>query len=942
MKLKSLAQGLVIAGLASHVLAQEAQRIEITGSSIKRIQAEGALPVQIIRAADLEKQGISNAEQLVAILPSNGNGVDNMVSNQGGDFLNSLLFSGRGANNGSSGVSLRGLGAQNTLVLLNGRRISSHGLNGKSVDLNTIPLSAIDRIEILKDGASAIYGTDAIGGVMNFILKRDYNGLEISGFADFTQGGGGDIVKGSVTYGAGALDRDGFNFLASVALDSNTRLRGSQRDFHNGYQPERGLAPDTTGTPFATINAAGGTALPAAFTLPGSTQSYNRTNLLALDQLGVAPGNLSCNSIANTYLYRGDITGATNNNASCVYDYGKDWSLMQPVDRINLVSRGSFRLGADHTAYLELIASQTKSAVEYTPNQITAVARGANYPAFITNAQGQQVRSPYYLDLTGIVPGYNNQAPIRLRWRCLDCGPRQQDTTSDTYRLLAGFEGVFGNWDYKFGLSRARSKAETVLGDGNLYEARFKAAMETGLINPFLLPGQSQTAQAIALINSTKAIGVKLYGGSSTVTQVDGTVSGEVFKLPAGPLSAAVGFDVRKESFDFRNQQPAEAIIGVGSPASLPKVDRDIKALFAELNVPIVKGLEAQLAVRSDRYSDFGSSTNPKIALSYRPNNTLLLRGSFNKGFHAPDFGPLYEGGNTGQFNSDVNDPNANCPSAGAGFCAIRPGTLSGGNPSLKPEKSKQWSIGFVVSPTDWMSASVDFFNVEITDRISNRTPQEVLALNLPEFIVRDAPVALGGDGNNATIDFVRAGWINVAGDKVQGADINLAFNFKNDIGRWTAGIDGTWLKSYKSRKSDSEPWSERVGEFGDFDWLWDLRLRWKHTATFGFARGDWSTTLTQVYKSGYKSEVDGYGSGVILQDLGFPSKIKAYTLYNVSASYTGIKNTTLTAGITNLFDKDPPFSNHNVDNVAGAGWDGRVGDPRGRAFNVKLTHKFF
>ena len=942
MKLKSLAQGLVIAGLASHVLAQETQRVEITGSSIKRVQAEGALPVQIIRAADLEKQGISNAEQLVAILPSNGNGVDNMVSNQGGDFLNSLLFSGRGANNGSSGVSLRGLGAQNTLVLLNGRRVSTHGLNGKSVDLNTIPLSAIDRIEILKDGASAIYGTDAIGGVMNFILKRDYRGLEVSGFADFTQDGGGDIVKGSVTYGAGALDRDGFNFLASVAVDSNSRLRGSQRDFHNGYQPERGLAPDTTGTPYATINAAAGTALPASFKLPGDPQSYNRTNPLALDQVGAAPGNLSCNSIANTYLYRGDITGFNNNNRSCVYDYGKDWSLMQPVDRINLVSRGSFRLGADHTAYLELIASQTKSAVEYTPNQITTAARGANYPAFITNAQGQQVRSPYYVDLTGIVPGYNNQAPIRIRWRCLDCGPRQQDTTSDTYRLLAGFEGSFGNWDYKFGLSRGRSKAETVLGDGNLYEARFKAAMDTGLINPFLLPGQSQTAQALALIDGAKAAGVKLYGGNSTVTQVDGTVSGEIFRLPAGPLSAAVGFDVRKESFDFRNQQPAEAIIGVGSPASLPKVDRDIKAVFAELNVPIVKGLEAQLAVRSDRYSDFGSSTNPKIALSYRPSNNLLLRGSFNKGFHAPDFGPLYEGGNTGQFNSDVNDPNANCPSAGVGFCNIRPGTLSGGNPNLKPEKSKQWSIGFVVSPTDWMSASLDFFSVEITDRISNRTPQEVLALNLPEFIVRDAPVGNGGDGNNATIDYVRAGWINVAGDKVQGADISLSFNLKNAMGRWTAGLDGTWLKSYKSRKSNTEPWSERVGEFGDFDWLWDLRLRWKHTATFGYATGDWSTTLTQIYKAGYKSEVDGYGSGVILQDLGFPSKIKAYTLYNLSASYTGVKNTTFTIGVTNLFDKDPPFSNHNVDNVAGAGWDGRVGDPRGRAFNVKLTHKFF
>jgi len=935
MKLKTLAQGLVVAGLASHVLAQETQRIEITGSSIKRIQAEGALPVQVIRAADIERQGITNAGELVAILASNGNGVDSMVSNQGGDFLNSLLFSGRGANNGSSGVSLRGLGAQNTLVLLNGRRISTHGLNGKSVDLNTIPLSAIDRIEILKDGASAIYGTDAIGGVMNFILKRSYTGLEISGFADFTQGGGGDIAKASVLYGVGNLDSQGFNLMASLSLDSNTRLRGAQRDFHNGYQPERGLAPDTTGTPYANVAQAGGTALGTRVTTyPGFPNgSYNRVNLLALQG--------RCNAVPNQYAYRGDVTGFLNAEVACVYDYGKDWSLMQPADRINLVSRGTLRLGTAHTAFVEVVATQTKSAVEYTPNQITTVARGANYPAFIVNAQGQTVRAPYYpLDLAaalnGVTPGkFNTALPVRIRWRCLDCGPRQQDTTSEAYRALFGLEGVGLGWDYKFGLSTARSTAETVLGDGNLVEARFKAAMETGLINPFLLPGQQQTPEAMALINGAKAIGRKLYGGDATVRQIDGTVSKELFKLPAGPLAAAFGFDIRKESFEFRDDQsPAgEAIIGAGSPASLPKVDRDIKAVFAELSVPIIKNLEAQLAVRHDRYSDFGSTTNPKVALAWRPTPQLLLRGSYNTGFHAPDVGPLYEGANSGQFNSDINDPAANCAVAtpDPAFCGIRPATASGGNPNLKPEKSKQWSIGFVVSPTDWFTGSVDLFNVEVSDRISNRTPQEVIDNNLSQFIQRNP------DG---TINLVRGGWINVAGDQVRGADINLSFNHKNSMGRWTAGLDGTYLSSYKTRKSDNEPASERVGEFGDFDYLWDLKLRWKHTATVSLARGDWTTTLTQVYSAGYKSEVDGFGSGVVPPN--YPTKVKAYTLYNFSASYAMARSTTLTMGIKNLFDTDPSFSAHNVDNVAGAGWDARVGDPRGRAFNVRLTHKFY
>jgi iron complex outermembrane recepter protein len=975
MKLTTLAQGLLMAGLVStSALAQDRQRIEITGSRIKRVASEGALPVQTIRAAELEKSGITNVEQLVSILSANGNGQDNLVSNQGGDFLNSLSASGRGANNGSSGVSLRGLGPQNTLVLLNGRRVSSHGLNGKSVDLNSIPIAAIDRIEILKDGASAIYGTDAIGGVMNFILKRNFTGLETTLTGDVTQGGGGDILKGSLTYGLGDLDKQGFNLMASLSLDTNSRLQGSQRDFHNGNQPERGLAPDTTGTPYANISAAAGTAFPAGAIIPGSTTAISRFNPLVL-----TPGG--CEQIANQYLYRSEITGNAGNRLSCSYDYGKDWSLMQPVDRINLVSRGTFALNSNHNAFIELTASQVKSAVQYTPNQITTVARGANYPAYqqtfvlntdgtrardangnylmrsVLDAGGNRVRSPHYVDLTGQVPGYNREAPIRIRWRCEACGDREQLTTSETFRALLGAEGNFGAWDYKVGWSVGQSEGDTVYGAGNQIENRLKAAMDTGLVNPFLGAGQSQSAEALALLDWASAAGRRLYGGKAKVDQFDASVSGELFKLPAGSVGMAAGVDLRRESYNFRNDTTGgDAIVGAGSPSPLDEAKRNIKAVFAELNVPIVKGLEAQLAVRSDRYSDFGSTTNPKVALSWRPNASVLLRGSVNRGFHAPDFGPLFEGENPGQFTSDVSDPTydvvvdtttnpptTRCVTAfDPRFCNLRPATASGGNPNLKPEKSKQWSLGIVVEPTDWMSASVDVFSVKISDRISNRTPQEVLDNNVTQFIARNLPTSLGGDGDPATIDAVQGGWINLAGDKVTGADISVAMRFDTGLGKVGVNVDGTYLKSYKTRKFDTDPWSERVGEFGDFDFLWDLKLKWKHTASVTLDRGDWSTTLTQVYKSGYKTEVDGYGSGVILQDLGFPSKVKAYTLYNLSASYKGIKNATLTLGVKNLFDRDPPFSNHNVDNVAGAGWDARVGDPRGRSIVATYTYKFF
>lgn len=935
MKLKALVQSLVVAGLVTPAiaLAQETQRVEITGSSIKRVQAEGALPVQVIRAADLEKQGIATAEQLVSTLSSNGSGINNLATNQGGDFLNSTAD--RAANNGASGASLRGLGSQYTLVLLNGRRVSTHGLSGKSVDLNSVPMAAIDRIEILKDGASAIYGTDAIGGVINFILKRDFTGFSISGLADITQQGGGDMVGASATFGLGSLDRDGFNVMTSLSFDSNSRLRGSHRSFQNGYQPSRGLAPDTTGTPIANIGTGSGTALPGSFTLPGTTSSINRIGVLNLQ------GN--CASMPDMSPYRGDITGFPNFNRACAYDYGKQWSLMQPVDRYNLVSRANFKLGADHIAFAEVVASRVKSAVEYTPIQLTTAGAGAIYPAAGPYYQNLAVLFPDLFKATNTDPTdtrvfFDASRPERIRWRCSPCGPRQQDTTTDAYRLLIGMEGLLAGWDYKWGLSTARSKGSTVLGDGYLFQDRLTAAVATGTVNPFSL---TQTPEALALIDGAKAKGTSLYGGQANLTEADVTFSKELFKLPAGPLAAAVGLDLRKE--DFRFNEPGFnnlGINGVSAPAAQDKVSRDIRAVFTELNVPIVKGLEAQLAVRYDRYSDFGSTTNPKVALRWQPTESIVLRGSFNKGFHAPDFGPLYGGAVTGAFNSDINDPLL-CPGGvsvdGSGTgCGIRPDIVTSSNPNLKPERSKQWSLGLVVSPTSWLTASVDVWQIELTDRIAALSGQELVKnyTKYQQFIVRDP--------TTNEILSVNAPFFNLAGDKVRGVDINLTAGFGTDFGKVTASLDGSYLNSFKTRFSPSDPFVERVGEFGNSTYSWDLHLRWQHTATVSLAQGAWTATLTQIFKSGYKDEVDGYGSGLILQDQGFQSRVKSYALYNFSASYAASKNTTLILGINNLFNTDPPFSLHNVDNVAGAGWDARVGDPRGRSLQVRLTHKFY
>jgi iron complex outermembrane receptor protein len=913
--------------------APELQRVEITGSSIKRVQDEGSSPIQVFKAEDLVRMGITSAEQLVAMLSANGPGIDNMTTNQGGDFLGSTAD--RAHNNGAAGVSLRGLGAQYTLVLLNGRRISTHGLNGKSVDLNSIPMAAVERIEILKDGASAIYGTDAVGGVINFILKKNVQTLEVTAFTDHTQHGGGNISRASVLFGAGNLETDRFNVMANLAFDTNQRLRGSQRSsFSNGYQPDLGLSPDTTGTPFATIVPAPGTAIPystGGVLIPGGgSQLYNRFNVLGLQG--------KCDTVPLMHPYRSDVIGFPNNKYGCSYDYGSDWSLMQPVDRTNLVSRGTLALAGGHHLFAEVVASHTNSSVEYTAIQPT----GANY-AYPANG-------PYYQNLATLFPAifkptntdptdprvfFDATKPERIRWRCLECGPRQQNTTTDAARLLVGMDGVLADWDYKIGLSTARSQASTVLGLGNMYVDGLKAAMQSGLVDPFLLPGQSQTSAAMSAIQAAEATGAKLYGGTASVKELDGTFSRDIFNLPAGPVGLALGFDLRKEDYDFNptlNDLPA--INGVGAPSALSTVGRNIFAVFGELAVPLAKNLDMQLAVRHDKYSDFGGTTNPKVALRWQPAQTVMFRGSYTTGFHAPDFDPLYGGTNNNSFNSDINDPLL-CPGGkGTLGCGIRPDINTVSNPNLKPEKSKQFSLGVVVSPTPWLTSSLDFWHIELTDKIAALSGPTVIAnyAQYSQYVLRDP-------ATNQIIS-VNAPYLNLAGDQTQGVDVNITAHFKTDYGAFVASLEGTYVDSYKSRYISSDPWTELVGTFGDANFGWDLHQRWRHALSLTWSQGPWSTTVTQTYSSGYKAEQDGYGAG--FNPIGAPANVGSYTLYNLSATYTGFKNWTLTGGIKNLFDTKPPFDAHDVDNVAGAGWDARVGDPRLRSFTLRATYKFW
>ena len=919
MKLKKLAHLIALMGAVSPALAQDAAqtgdapmaRVEVTGSSIKRIAKEGALPVQIITADQLDKKGITNAEQLLQQISSNGTGADNMVSGNNVFGADADRTSG-----GGSFANLRGLGPNSTLVLLNGRRIATYGGSGKAVDLNSIPLGAIARVEILKDGASAIYGTDAVGGVINFILKTDYQGLELSASTNQTEAGGGAIHRLSVLGGTGNLDENHYNIMGSLTFDKSEELDSHQRAFANGYQPSRGLSPDTTGTPSANQLTGAGTALGTSFTVPGDANKYLQAGLLSLQgKCNTIPGQ----SQYDTALWK-DVTSPLRSTYSCAYDYGGDYVIQTPVERVNGLLHGTYQFDPDHRAFVELLGSRTKAKAILTPAQIsTTLAAGNAYP----------VGGAYYQDLSPYISTFDKTKPIIYKWRADPLGNRTQQSTTDNIRVLVGLDGTLaGKYDYRLGASHADSRTKTDLLDGYAYTNALYSALGTGIINPFILAGQTQTPAAMSLIDSTKFTG-QLNHGSTSLDQIDGNLSGEILKLPAGPLAGAVGFDLRRESYTYNQDVDATQILLAPGNAGLAKATRDIKAVYAELIVPVMKDLEMQLAVRRDQYSVIGATTNPKVAFRYQPAEWLLFRGSANKGFLAPSFTQLYTAPVLQELPNGIIDP-VGCPLHPGDplYCAIpRLNYYSGGNADLKPETSKQGTLGFVIEPVKGWSASVDYWAINSKNRILNRTPQIVLAnaVALADNIHRDA---------NGVIEYVQSGWINAAGSKTRGADIGLHGQGMFQGYQWSAQVDGTWTQSFQFAEIAGNPYVEYVGNF----YTRDLYLRWKGNASLAVSKGDWGSLLSARYASGYKDELPDGGR---LTPVGFNTKVDDYLTFGLSVTYTGFQHVSLTAGIQNLFDKDPPFTAHNVDEVVGAGWDPRVADPRGRAYTLLAKYVF-
>ena len=408
------------------------QRVEVTGSSIKRLASETALPITSIKADDFAKQGLTTAQEVLSTISMN----------QSSQSSSQSVGSGTG---GQSVANLRGIGGDKTLVLLNGRRIASHPFNGSSVDLNIIPISALERVEVLRDGASAIYGTDAIGGVINFITKRSVKGGSVTvEHYEPQKAGGGDESRLNLSGGYGDLNKDGFNVFGVVDVHRQSALSTADRSFSkSGYIPSKG------------VDNLSGTTFPANF--------YDTGNGL-IGNPAFAGGCVGENLYKNT-----------SGKSTCAMDVTPFIQAIPKTQQESFLGKASFKLNQDHLATIEYLHSRSTNEARISPPPMS------NIGILMSSS------SPYYPGGSGGVPAVAglSGAPLDISWRPVASGQRSGFDTSTSDRLVLASEGVLGAWDYNVGLSYSVSKATSAFNGGYLNDQRIIDGIGNGILNPF-------------------------------------------------------------------------------------------------------------------------------------------------------------------------------------------------------------------------------------------------------------------------------------------------------------------------------------------------------------------------------------------------------------------------------------------------------------------------
>jgi iron complex outermembrane receptor protein len=872
--------------------AQKIEKIEVTGSNIKRVEGEGPSAIVVLTREDIDKSGATNAYELLNLVAANNSAGNVSLANT----IGALTFSANTA-------SLRGLQGGRTLVLLNGKRLNNfsgeiQGVQG--VNLTTIPFNAIERVEVLLDGASAIYGSDAIAGVINFIVRKDYRGAEVTGYyATPTRGGPGPDGSQStfkVAAGFGDLARDRYNVFFAAQYDKQDPLEQRARNFSN--------------------------------------TSVNLTTGLIGISGNVFPGHISTGGIGSPGFPNCDpSTYFPDLGERCFYDPSRQAGvqMIPDVKTFNVFGMGTFQITNNMQGYVSGNYSKQENNFVIQPVPISDQFFYGPNGEFVSDIL-LPATSPFYPHALAAAAGVDGQ-PLNVRYRAVENGNRDTTDTNEQYQVVGGLKGTFGNWDWDTSFTYNEGTTEQKLNGGFPLYSLALPLLRSGNVNLF----GPNTPEISAAVQATNFVGT-VFEGKSKSSIWDGKISGEIFSMPAGRAALAVGAQVMSEDF---TQTPAPVLAsgdlsGFGGNVLAVDKSRDSHAAFAELNVPLLKTLEGNVAVRYDHYSDFGNTTNPKYSLRWQPTRDLLLRTSYGTGFLAPSLYQLWTPNIQGVSATGLSDP-IRCPvTANTGIdCDTQFAVVFGGNPQLSPEKSKQWSFGVVFEPHQGWSVSLDWFDLYLKDSITNGIAPATILNDLESYaqygnlVTRAAPDAANPNlpGRIISID---QRYINLGGVKIQGIDANVQFSAPpTPVGRFRLTMSGTYYIKYDVEQTDGSYAGFISTQLGSP--VTGISPRWKSYQSISWDSGAWSAVLGNSYQSSYtdqQTDLDGN-----------ERTVSSMSLWDAQVTWKGFRNLALTLGAKNVLDTNPPLTNQQ--NSFQVGFDPSYYDPRGRVVYVQATYKF-
>lgn len=932
------AGALMAAGVQAQEAAKNLDTVQVTGSRIKRVDSETASPVFTMNREAIDRTGAMTIGDFLQDIPAVSGAATNPAVNNGGG-------------NGEATISLRGLGDERTLILVNGRRIVTN-------DVNAIPMSMIETVEVLKDGASAIYGSDAVGGVVNFILKSNFDGLDVRADYGLASRHDGQRSGGSVTWGA---SNDRGNIIIGANYSNQEEVRASDRAY-----------------------------------------SYYALSLGSTSSTGVVQGGSSRTTTGRYFVPGygcGSVTldpskpGATTDDFRC-FNFGRDGFnyqavgnlMLTPQERTGLFVSGNFDITDNVTAYIDAFANKTRSASQIAPLPFDGLSDGI------------------YLDKDNQYNVWGVQVDdIRLRLSRL--GNRRYEYVTDVSQVNAGLKGAFGDtswtWDANVGYGRTDQDNDNQgyidynalkqgLGpsqNGVCYtDGSFTTAIPGCTPIDFVGNFDPNSAAGQAQLEALDAISLDvLHSQTEKFEGFQANFSGDWFEMGAGTVQAAVGLEYRKNSLDF-NPYPGAVIdpdagytCGISSELCTAPTSGDVTVteVYGEALFPLTDTLTASFGTRWSDYSTFGSTINSKLGLEWRPSDQILFRGTYAQVFRAPTVVDLYGGetaasdGFTDPCNGQTtannpacenvtllanpnlpmqNDPDA--PNYNPGFSQTdtQLNAIKGGTDSLQPEEGDSITVGFVYEPAwaEGFSTTIDFWQVNLDNAIGTVGTQNILNVCYGSTAAAPSPLcSLLSRRDSGEMEILFDKRANVGKIETAGVDIGLRYRMDTDFGKFRFNVDATYTDKYdvdviyegavlQSQQNAGTFLSSANGGNGNYS-------QWRALGTIGWSKDIYDLSWNMRFVDGFT--VGSLASDGVCANRGLPAgspgcqfAIGAYTYHNLQAGLN-LDKFKLRVGVDNINDKQPPIIYQN--NSLNGNTDERTFDTVGRYFWSSLTYSF-